>query len=118
IRGTCNPRNRAGQSESHDRSRIPLDLETGSADDLYRVEPGPAYIRLTGVGDTTHGTASAGTPYVTHNGHYFDLPALDRHAGIPVEQTIPFSRDLRVAAFQHDPPTTYETTPGPGFKSY
>jgi DNA polymerase-1 len=35
-----------------------------------------------------------------------------------VEQTIPFSRDLRVAAFQHDPPTTYQTKSGPGFKSY
>jgi DNA polymerase-1 len=99
----------------------PLDIETGNAEDLYRLPPDPSYVRLTGTGDTVwktpHGVLP-GTPYVTVNGHLFDFPALDRHCGIRVEQTIPFSRDLRVAAFQHDPPTTYQTKSGPGFKSY
>jgi DNA polymerase family A len=101
---------------------IPLDIETGDADRLYEGAPDPAYVRLVGVGGTAFfprtGPVRAGVPYVTVNGHLFDFPALDRHTGIPVEQTIPFSRDLRVAAFQHDPPTTYETSSGPGFKSY
>lgn len=101
----------------------PLDIETGSADDLYRLPPTPSYIRLLGLGSSAFLFANGRTvsrqyPYVTVNGHLFDFPALDRHAGIPVEQTIPFSRDLRVAAFQHDPPTTYQTKSGPGFKSY
>lgn len=96
----------------------PLDIETGSADGLYRRDPDPSYVRLVGTGDDLHGAVVPRTPYVTVNGHFFDFPALDRHRGIPVEQTIPFSRDLRVAAFQHDPPTTYETSPGPGFKAY
>lgn len=103
----------------------PLDLETGSADRLYSDPPNPAYVRLTGVGDTVYEGRghlrpgfTPGAPYVTVNGNFFDFPALDRHCGIPVEQTIPFSRDLRMAAFQHDPPTTYQTKHGPGFKSY
>ena len=100
----------------------PLDIETGSADDLYRLPPHPSYVRLFGVGDRVYRTwgavGSFPEPYVTVNGHLFDFPALDRHVGVPVEQTIPFSRDLRVAAFQHDPPTTYQTKSGPGFKSY
>lgn len=103
----------------------PLDIETGNAEDLYRRPPDPSYIRLTGIGDTAYGGRghlrpgfTPGAPYVTVNGHLFDFPALDRHAGIPVEQTIPFSRDLRVGAFQHDPPTSYQTRSGPGFKPY
>lgn len=102
---------------------IPLDLETGDADDLYRKSPCPGYIRLIGIGGTAFACGNGRTvathqPYVTVNGNYFDFPALDRHCGIPVETTIPFSRDLRVAAFQHDPPTTYQTKRGPGFKNY
>lgn len=103
--------------------RTPLDIETGSADDLYRLPPTPAYVRLVGIGANAYvppvhlPTASLNN-YVTVNGNLFDFPALDRHCGIPVEQTIPFSRDLRVAAFQHDPPTTYQTQSGPGFKPY
>lgn len=101
----------------------PLDLETGSADRLYTSPPDPAYIRLTGIGDQAYPGATPGwfppqRPYVTVNGWFFDFPALDRHAHVPVESTIPFSRDLRAAAFQHDPPTTYQTKSGPGFKSY
>lgn len=99
----------------------PLDIETGSADDLYRLPPTPGYVRLVGTGDITHWWpkhVQRQTSYVTVNGHLFDFPALDRHCGVPVEETIPFSRDLRVAAFQHDPPTTYQTKSGPGFKSY
>ena len=104
----------------------PLDIETGSAEDLYRLPPDPSYIRLVGVSRSAWGwdkyapdqVVQRQCPYVTVNGHLFDFPALDRHAGIPVEQTIPFSRDLRVAAFQHDPPTSYQTKSGPGFKPY
>ena len=101
-----------------------LDIETGSADDLYARMPDPSYVRLTGVGDTAYGGTGhlrpdgSRVPYVTVSGHFFDFPALDRHCGIPVEETVPYSRDLRVAAFQHDPPTTYETKSGPGFKRY
>lgn len=106
----------------NDTSRFtPLDIETGSADDLYTRDPGPSYVRLTGIGEHTyrgHGGVTCRTPYVTVNGSFFDFPALDRHCGIPVEQTIPFSRDLRVAAWQHDPPTSAQTKPGPMFKSY
>lgn len=103
--------------------RVPLDIETGSADDLYLLPPTPGYVRLTGVGDEIFPGVPphSGGPVrytSTVNGHVFDFPALDRHCGIPVEQTIPFSRDLRVAAFQHDPPTTRQTKSGPGFKSY
>ena len=96
-----------------------FDIETGNAERLYR-EPDPAYVKLIGYGKHTGPLMGVipGLPTVTVNGHFFDFPALDRHLGIPVEATIPFSRDLRVAAFQHDPPTTYETSPGPGFKAY
>jgi len=104
--------------------RVPLDIETGSADLLYQIHPDPAYVRLFGYGGHI-GLAVPGLtpdlrrrPTSTVNGHVFDFPALDYHYGIQVEQTIPFSRDLRVAAFQHDPPTTYQTKPGPGHKSY
>lgn len=102
----------------------PLDIETGNAEDLYRLPPDPSYIRLVGVGDVAYPAVPGITPDLrqvptaTVNGHLFDFPALDRHYGIPVEQTIPFSRDLRYAAFQHDPPTSYQTKSGPGFKSY
>lgn len=102
----------------------PLDIETGSAYDLYRLAPDPGYVRLLGLDATAYPAVPGITPDLrrvptaTVNGHFFDFPALDRHYGIPVEQTIPFSRDLRVAAFQHDPPTTRETERGPGFKSY
>lgn len=108
----------------NDTSRFtPLDIETGSADGLYTRDPHPSYVRLLGIGDDLGCPAisvpSGGAwPYVTVNGHFFDFPALDRHCVIPVESTIPFSRDLRVAAFQHDPPTTGQTKAGPGFKSY
>lgn len=98
---------------------LPFDIETGSAERLYR-EPDPAFVKLMGAGRSTGVMAHLppGKRTATVNGHFFDFPALDHHCGIPVETTIPFSRDLRVAAFQHDPPTTYETASGPGFKSY
>ena len=102
----------------------PLDIETGSADDVYRLPVGSAdYIKLTGVSRYTSTrpadmVVQRRTPYATVNGNFFDFPVLDRHAGIPVESTIPFSRDLRLAAFQHDPPTSYQTKRGPGYKRY
>lgn len=106
-----------------------LDLETGSADALLTAAPG-TYVRLVvvGEGDTVAATAdvdaalelvrsSTGT-IETVNGALFDLPALDRHHGIAVEETVPRVHDMRSVAFQADPPTSRETTPGPGFKSY
>lgn len=101
---------------------IPLDIETDSADTLYTRAPDPRYVRLLGIGDRAYADwripPTDRTPFVTVNGNFFDFPALDRHCGIPVEQTIPFSRDLRTAAFQHDPPTSRQTKAGPGFKGY
>lgn len=101
----------------------PLDIETGSADDVYRLPAGSRdYIKLVGIGKGAYADwripPGGRTPYVTVNGNFFDFPVLDRHADIPVESTIPFSRDLRLAAFQHDPPTSYQTKRGPGFKRY
>jgi DNA polymerase I-like protein with 3'-5' exonuclease and polymerase domains len=109
---------------SHDQSvRIPLDLETNAAEELFTSEPG-TFIKIAGVGDSILKMPTLAvdllpvTGTVTVNGNFFDLLALDRHEGIPVERSMPISRDLRIAAFQHDPPTSYETSPGPGFKSY
>lgn len=108
-----------------------FDIETGDADDLYQLPANtPGYVRLLGYGNPSgrHVTVAndpgnpvvslSSSPTSTVNGNLFDFPALDRHCGIPVESTIPFSRDLRTAAFQHDPPTTYQTNPGPGYRSY
>jgi DNA polymerase family A/Domain of unknown function (DUF3854) len=108
-----------------------LDLETGSADDLLRTDPADGYVRLVCLGD---GAGNVGvTPDVeagldvlrastgrilTVNGALFDLPALDRHHGIPVEETVPRVHDMRLVAFQADPPTSRETNPGPEYKSY
>jgi DNA polymerase I len=102
---------------------IPLDIETGSADDVYRLPAGSRdYVKLLGVGRDAYTSwrvpPTDRTHYATVNGNFFDFPVLDRHVGIPVEQTIPFSRDLRLAAFQNDPPTSYQTSRGPGYKRY
>lgn len=98
----------------------PFDIETDSADRLYTRSPDPSYVRLVGYGTHTGPLMGVlpGVPTCTVNGNFFDFPALDRHCGVPVEQTIPFSRDLRTAAFQHDPPTSAQTKSGPAFKSY
>lgn len=108
---------------------VGLDLEAWDADDLYRHEApvlGP-YVRLVGAGPTgdvfTGGAEvleriSGRNTLVGHNLALFDLPALDVHEGIPVESTIPRAHDLRFVAFQADPPTSYETKAGPGFKHY
>lgn len=100
-----------------------FDIETGDADDLYQLPANTRdYVRLVGYGTTTGplpaGSTAPERPTCTVNGNLFDFPALDRHCSIPVEATIPFSRDLRPAAFQHDPPTTFQTKPGPGYRSY
>lgn len=101
-----------------------FDIETGDADDLYQLPANtPGYVRLVGLDCYTASEPAdqcvpARYPLCTVNGNLFDFPALDRHESIPVESTIPFSRDLRTAAFQHDPPTTYQTSPGPGYRSY
>lgn len=100
---------------------IPLDIETDDADRLYTTGPGSGFVRLLGIGDGPAEVPRPDTrigPTCTVNGSFFDFPALDRHHGIPVESTIPFSRDLRTAAFQHDPPTSAQTKQGPAHKSY
>lgn len=103
-------------------TRVGFDLETRSADELFIAEPG-AFIRLVGLGGTVASVKNLPDlvippGLVGHNIAFFDLLALDRHAGWEVELTVPNARDLRIAAFQNDPPTTYETKVGPGFKSY
>lgn len=102
-----------------------FDIETDDADKLYQLPANTRdYVRLTGIGSQTvaqwppRAVFGPGRPTATVNGNLFDFPALDRHCSIPVESTIPFSRDLRTAAFQHDPPTTYQTSPGPGYRPY
>jgi P4 family phage/plasmid primase-like protien len=103
---------------------IPFDIETGNADDLFATDYG-TFVKLVGVGDHVVEAAGAGPlslmerrPLVGVNNFFFDSIAMDRHHNIPVEQTIIGGRDLRIAAFQNDPPTSYQTSSGPGFKSY
>lgn len=98
-----------------------FDIETGSAERLYGPAPRPGWVKLVGYGPHVGpllGPPAPGLATCTVNGNFFDFPALARHAGVPVERTIPYSRDLRVAAWQHDPPTTWQTKPGPGYKHY
>lgn len=108
---------------------VGLDLEAWDAEDLYRHTPEikGSYVRLVGAGperDVATGglevleRISGRNTLVGHNLALFDLPALDVHEGIPVEDTIPRAHDLRFCAFQQDPPTSYETKSGPGFKHY
>jgi len=106
---------------------VPFDIETGSADDLFSAPVGE-YVKLVGVGDrvvtasppdlmtVTRGMKAL--PLVGVNNFFFDSIAMDWHHGVPVEETIIGGRDLRIAAFQNDPPTSYETASGPGFKRY
>lgn len=108
---------------------VGIDLECWDADDVFRHEAavlGP-YVKLVGAGpadDVVTGSAevleriSGNNTLVGVNLMLYDLPVLDVHEGIPVEDTIPRAHDLRFVAFQADPPTSYETKPGPHFKSY
>jgi P4 family phage/plasmid primase-like protien len=113
--------------------RVGFDLETLDADKLFTAPRG-SFVRLAGyaglVGDMTDAMGRAfalgdirritrpDAGVVGHNIFFFDLPALHQHHGLRVEDTIPYARDLRIAAFQNDPPTSYETKAGGGFKSY
>lgn len=108
---------------------VGLDLECWDADDVFRHDPvvlGP-YVRLVGAGpegDVVTGAGevleriSGSNTLVGVNLALYDLPVLDVHEGIPVENTIPRAHDLRFVAFQDDPPTSLETQAGPKFKSY
>lgn len=109
-------------------SVVGFDLETHSADSLF-THPVGEYVKLVGLGDAgnvavTTDTAVLGSltdaeRIVTVNGNLFDMVAIDRHHGIPVEETIPKSHDLRMVAFQADPPTSDETDfQSPRYKSY
>lgn len=103
---------------------VGFDLETLSADSLFTTPKGE-FVKLVGIGAHVMNTdakldflAGEGPGLVGCNNFFFDCIALDRHHDIPVEKTIKGGRDLRVAAFQNDPPTSYQTQSGPGFKSY
>jgi putative DNA primase/helicase len=108
---------------------VGLDLETWDADDLFLHDTpvlGP-YVRLVGAGpsgDVATGGCEVldrirgGNTLVGVNLALFDLPALDIHEGIRVEDTIPRAHDIRFVAFQDDPPTSSETQQGPRFKHY
>ncbi len=104
---------------------VPFDLETLSADKLHTAEPG-TFVKLAGSGTNVATmldwqsirTDFGGAKLVGCNNFFFDCLALDRHHGFPVESTIVGGRDLRIAAFQNDPPTSFQTAHGPGFKSY
>jgi P4 family phage/plasmid primase-like protien len=105
-----------------DGPRVPFDIETGDANAVFSAPCGE-FVKLVGVGADIWGAHDAfmldeSGPLVGVNNFLFDSIAMDRHHGIPVEQTIIGGRDLRIAAFQNDPPTSYETKSGPGFKSY
>jgi putative DNA primase/helicase len=106
---------------------VGFDLETHGAGELF-THPRGEFVRLVGAGPEGNvtvtpetalcGPLTASGTLVGHNHVLFDLIAADRHLGIPVEDTVPRSHDVRFAAFQHDPPSSAETNPGPGFKSY
>lgn len=108
-------------------SKIGFDIETLSADELWTAEPG-SFVRLVGAGEAGNvtvtpetglcGSLTASGTLVGHNLGLFDLIAADRHLGIPVETTIPRMHDLRLVAFQADPPSSDQTKDGPGFKHY
>ncbi len=101
---------------------VPFDIETGDADKLFSAPVG-SFVKLIGVGGAVHPAGTAGLEHrsgglVGVNNFFFDSVAMERHHGVPVEKTIKGSRDLRIAAFQNDPPTSYQTKSGPAFKSY
>lgn len=104
---------------------IGLDLETHGADEMFR--HGPGFVRLVAAGTTGHVVTSdfgavemikGGNTIVGANIALFDLPAIERDGGPRVEDTVPRAHDVRFTAFQADPPTSYETSPGPGYKHY
>lgn len=55
---------------------------------------------------------------VGHNLYGFDMLALERHHGMRVEKTLGRVRDTMLQAWLADPPTSFETTAGPQYKSY
>lgn len=107
--------------------RIGLDFETLPAEELWSAPQG-SFVRLVGAGpagdvSVTPQTAlcaplTASGTLAGHNLAGFDLLAAERHLGIPVEDTMPRMHDVRLVAFQADPPHSAQTKPGPGFKSY
>lgn len=109
------------------RTRVGLDFETLPAEELWTSARG-SFVRLVGAGPAGNvtvtpetalcGSLTASGDLVGHNLAGFDLLAAERHLGIPVENTAPRMHDLRLVAFQADPPHSAQTKPGPGFKSY
>lgn len=105
-------------------TKIGFDLETGSATERWSEED-PSYVRVVGFDGGTGTDPSAvreaieaGHTLVGHNIFNFDLPVLERHCGIPLETTTPHAVDVRLQAWLADPPSTWETSSGPGYKSY
>lgn len=110
-----------------DIKRTGFDLETLDANRLFTAGKG-MFVCLLGYGPMVKEGRALDDPdirgalesdqLVGCNNFFFDSLALDRHHGIPVHRTIWGNRDLRIAAFQHDPPTSGQTKHGPQFKSY
>lgn len=101
---------------------VGFDLETRGKD--WR-RAGDGFVVLSGYGDRVEDSPEglvaalrAGQTWVGANVLGFDLPALSKHAGLSLTDVWGRVRDVQLQALQHDPPTSSETTPGPGFKSY
>lgn len=99
-----------------------FDLETRGSDWL---RAGPGFIGLAGWGDRVDTSPEAlvarmraGGTWVGSNILGFDLPVLERHAGLRIEETYGRVRDTQLQAMLADPPTSRETTEGPRFKPY
>jgi len=104
--------------------RIGFDLETRSADALWTTEHGQ-FVKLTGYADRVDTAPDRlirrvreGAVLVGHHILGFDLPALEVHHGLRIEESYGRVRDTEIQAMLADPPTSYETKAGPGFKSY
>jgi P4 family phage/plasmid primase-like protien len=101
---------------------VGIDLETRGTDWLRF---GSDFIALSGHGtrvDTSPAALvarmRAGGTYVGSNVLGFDMLVLERHTGLRLEETVGRVRDTQLQAMIVDPPTSYQTKQGPGFKSY
>lgn len=115
------------------RGATGFDLETRGTDWLRWPRGGPRpFVSLAGWGDRVDASPEAlcvalraSGAWVGHHVWGFDVPALTRHAGLSLPALIQAMmnghieiRDTELQAMLADPPTSRETTKGPGFKSY
>jgi DNA polymerase I-like protein with 3'-5' exonuclease and polymerase domains len=70
------------------------------------------------IADTVERVRDSRRTVVGHNLYGFDLLALERHHGLAIEETLGRVRDTMLQAWLADPPTSWETEKGPGYKSY